>query len=145
MRKLLLLLFSVLLFSLSARAQSDKSQMPVNKVDTISLPFKNPFRKFKKKAEIGVELQTQDYYLKKSGKYLKESARMQGLSLAFAAAGGIVAGVMAKEDKPIWAVPIALGGFAVVFEVCSIHLKNKSGQMLIMSAGVNGATVSLNF
>lgn len=147
MRKILLLLFSVLLFSLSINAQTDKGQVPVSKVDTISLPFRNPFRKKAKIDKVArvAEFYTQDHYLEKAGKYLNQSAKMQGLALAFAAGGGIASGIMAKEDKPVWAVPIAFGGFAVIFEICSIHFKYKSGRMLIMSAGANGAAVSLNF
>lgn len=147
MRKLLLLLFSVLLFSLSVNAQSEKSQMPVNKVDTIYLPFKNPFRKKAKiqKAAKVAEIYPQGHYLKKAGEYLNQSAKLQGLALTSMAVSGVTTALMADSDKPVWAVPIAFGGLALICEICSIHFKYKSGQMLIMSAGVNGATVSLNF
>lgn len=144
MKKLLSILLLIIIPTISIYSQENPY---TSKVDTIYLPFKNPFRKKAKvqKAAEPVKVYPQSYYYNKAGEYLKKSAAAQGFAIGLVAAGGLSSALMADSEKKIWAVPIAFGIGAIACEIYSITLKDKAGRMLILGAGVDGAKISLSF
>src|SRR5574344_453566 len=103
--KIVILLLLLIIPNISIYSQENPY---TSKVDTIYLPFKNPFRekaKVKKVAE-PVKVYPQSYYYNKAGEYLKKSAAAQGFAISLVAAGGLSSALMVDSEKRIWAVPI---------------------------------------